>query len=270
MNKILTSFLTLTMTMASAFTAAADDVKCNPDDIQGVATFKSDGVNLRKGPSATDPYLCTVTFGDDLYYSMADLCWSSEAGRAGKIHKQQAYAGQSMPVIGREGDWVKLYFGNPENSFEVWTMSKFVDISPLGGEINTRSVTNPDWGPNAFTCLLELNPRCAYYNEGGMDDDPGMYIGKLAKGDKIAVFDLFVPVSTSYNESEPGIKVVKDPEYGSLQLLYGPKFLNENGNEYSGFNMRALNGKILTELAKYGNPTSAIAIIAPDGYVRRY
>lgn len=258
----------MAVVISSVTTACADDVKLNPAEIQGIATFKSDGVNLRKGPSSTDPYLCAVTFGE-MDYSMADLVWSNQAGRTSKIHKQQGYTGMSLPVIGRQVDWVKMYYGNSENSFEVWTMSKFVDITPLSQEITTKSVTNPDWGTNAFTCLPGESQRCAYYTGGGLDEDQGIFVGKVVDGGKVAVFDIFSPIGLQYDESQTDMKIAKD-DYGAIVLIYGPKYLNERGNEYSGFNIRALTGMMLTKISKYGRSVSSFAVIGPDGYIQFY
>lgn len=267
MRKIL---MMLAAILLISMAANADDVKCNPAEIQGIAVFKTDGVNLRMGPSASAPYLCTQTFDDEMYFNPASVTWSHMTGTAnvGKVNKYQAFSGMTMPVVGKEGDWVKMYLSNSGNPFEVWTMSKFVDIQPMG-DISSRSVTNPEYGNNCFTCLVALNPTCAYLQEPGMDEDGGIYIGKLDASGKMVQFNVFVPINPVYKENVRDIKITVDPDFGSLMLEYGPKYLNEEGNEYSGLNIRAVPGKTLSEISKRqeATPTSAIAVAGADGYV---
>ena len=118
-------------------------------DIPGYATFTADGVNLRMEPSTYAPYLVYAT-GEELYYEPENVQWSHLLGSmniGGQVilsdhEKIQGSKGMCLPVIGSDGDWIKLYYSNGSNPFEVWTMKKFVTTEPLVAP-NTSSTYSP-------------------------------------------------------------------------------------------------------------------------------
>lgn len=190
--------------------------------ITGIATFNTNGVNLRKEPNAYSPYLCYMQ-GDELYYDPENVMWSSDLGSTrinGQIvitdhEKIQGGEGIALGVLGSEGDWVKLSYA----PYEVWTMKKFLNVKPLTSP--TTSTTAGYNSYNQFNLTGDSDGSLAiFYQEAGMDEDEGLMIGKK-QGDTV-VFDLFLPVYMKYDEKVKNVEVSKDPQFGNLIITYGP------------------------------------------------
>lgn len=191
----------------------------------GVATFIADGVNLRMDPSVNSPYLVCVT-GDELYFDPESVQWSSMLGGIhidGKLiqvdhEKIQGSKDMALPVLGSEGDWVKLYYSNGGNPFEVWTMKKFVKIDPL--DTPTTSSTYSPSGYNALNLTGDADgSEAIIYQEVGMDEDEGFFLGR--KEGKAIIFEYFLPMHIEYKPSITGVEISKDASSNTLIFSFG-------------------------------------------------
>lgn len=246
------------MCVAAILTGYAYDAPSSEEivgNVTGIATFKTGNVNLRKGPSPNDPYLVRMV-GEELYFDPEAVQWSHQTGKYMKYEKQQAFEGEMMPVIGRENGWVKLYYSNGSNPFEVWTMEKFVDISPLGEMKPGVTLPNEEDMFSQF-CLKGATDgsMALYYQEEGMDEDACLYLGEK-KGNHV-VLSVGVPVNLGYEYTNPKwtanpINKAK-PEEGII-IKYGAEWCRPKGTEYMGnFNFGNLPEKFLKYYYEGGN-----------------
>lgn len=239
-------FVTL---MLAALTIPADALnKEELGSVTGIASFTTGGVNLRKGPSTSEPYLIYIQ-GQELYFDAENVGWSDELGhmtingrRIQPDHeKLQGMEGDRCPVIGSQGDWVKLdYLGH-----EVWTMKKFLKISPLA-PIST-SMTYTPYGYNSLNVTgTEDGAPALLFQEGGMDEDQGFYVGHVEKN--IVVFDYFIPFGLY---EEPTLKgnaqLSKSPSDEYYKLKIGP---HQMLKEHSAPNVKSFSSEQIKDLVK--------------------
>lgn len=240
--------LLVTLLIGCTAAVAANDT---PDtaSISGIATFKSNGVNLRQEPSAYSAYLAYLLSDDQLYFDADNVIWSTELG-ATRVDgqtiitphdKMQAYEGQTMPVIGSEGDWVKLrYLGH-----DVWAMNKFLTIQPV---VAPTTATTAGYGNyNQFCLTGDADGSLAvFYQEGGMDEDPGLLIGK--KQGNAVVFDYFLPIFIQYDPNAKNVEIGKGFEEGYYKLTFGPDQRQKDFTDYEVIDIKGFDADNIKSL----------------------
>lgn len=253
-KSITTLFVALLMGTSMAL---ADNSTQNTDSISSIATFNTNGVNLRQEPSAYSAYLAYLQ-GEELYFDADNVVWSNELGATrvnGQIiitphDKIQGDEGMKLPVIGMEDEWVKLrYLGH-----DVWTMKKFLSIKPI---IAPTTATIAGYGGyNQFYLTGDADGSLAvFYQEGGMDEDPGLLIGK--KQGNAVVFDCFLPIFIEYDPNAKNVEIGKGLEEGYYKLTYGPDQRQKDFTDYEVIDIRGFsadNIKSLKSLAKEQTP----------------
>lgn len=241
-----------------------------------LSTFIADGVNLREEPSANSAYLVYAN-GEELYYEPENVQWSRMLGAmriGGQLvqpdhEKIQGEKDMSLPVLGTQGDWVKLYYSNGSNPFEVWTMKKFVKTEPLG--VPTTKSTYSPAGYNALCLTGDADgARAIYYQEPGMDEDEGFFIGK--KAGKGIIFDRFLPMHLEYKPSTKGVLASKDPSSDMLIFSFGQDG-RKGESDLPVLDVSRFSEKDIQSLVPLATPLQAsetlVLIAYPDGTMGR-
>ncbi len=228
--------------------------------VTGIAKFTTDGVNLRQSPSTNSPYLVYQS-GEELYYDPDNLIWSNQLGSmriGGQLvlsdhEKIQGNKGVSLPVIGSEGDWIKLYYA----PYEVWTMKKFVAVDPLVAPSSSSTYSPCDY--NVLSLTGDADGSLAiYYQEAGMDEDEGFYIGK--KVGNAIVFDRFLPMHVAYDETKQGVEISKDPQLDMLIFTFGPN-AKAATSEYPVVDMKGFGKQDIESLMPLSQQTDEIVVM---------
>lgn len=210
--------------------------------LKGVASFKTDGVNLRQSPSTSAPYLIYMGDDDEEDFNPDAVLWSSELGKM-RIGNQYVYPDHvkiqgnewvRLGYLGSQSDWVKLFY----NPCEVWTMKKFVSIDPLVPVTPSMTYGNAAQINGFYLAGTEKGATAIYYEAPGMDTAEGIFIGTYL--DNCVLFDYFVPCTLNFESSEPGMSISKPDDGGYRTMNFG-KILSEKDN-YGNveFNVKAL------------------------------
>lgn len=218
--------------------------------LKGVASFKTDGVNLRQSPSTSSPYL--IYMGDDEEEGSDPdaVRWSSELGRM-RIGNQyitpdhvklQGNEWLRLGYLGSQGDWVKLFY----NPCEVWTMKKFVSIDPLVPITPSMTYENSLQINGFYLTGTEKGATAILYEGPGIDTEGGIYVGSFLGN--CVLFDYYVPCSVWYEPTEARLSFSNSIIEGYKKLSFGKVLVqkDEYGNEH--FNVKALNSADIQKL----------------------
>lgn len=132
-------------------------------------------------------------------------------------------------------------------------MKKFLNITKPA-TLTTATTAGYDYNKFNLTGNADGSPAILY-QEAGMDEDEGLWIGK--KQGNSVIFDYFLTIMMRYDEKVKDLQVSKDPDGGYLVFTFGPdqrltSFTDWNVIDVKGFSARNINDML--HLASKENP----------------
>ena len=230
-----------------------------------VCTIKGDGINMRKGPSTSDPTLGYISFGipeEDGCY-IPDLQWSDTKGKAGKFINEQLYTGSNAIVNGKTAGWVNLIYTHPSGNHSVWVSDKFASINPISplapGIFNKEENENLDMN-------LGILPggRVIYYVDNEMEADYSIYLGSITEDGK-GVFNKKIDARFQARPQQNDVSINKEDD--TLVIYVGKPFLNMFDEEYGNISLNKFTPVIFDNMLKIATPVekNIVVIASPEG-----
>lgn len=213
------------LTATSAIPALASEPVCPVDvlsNIKGIATFNSDDVNLRKGPSATEGCLCYL--GEpETYYQPERMIWTSELEPVHLANMDimpdyeviQGHKGWDVAVLDNDGQWAQLFYG----PHEMWAESDAITVRPITPVTTSTRYMAPDYNSLNVTGANDGDMVVLYQELGRVNGQgEGLLFGHMQDG--AVVFDAFLPAVMHYDASSDALSLSDDS--GNVVVTYGP------------------------------------------------
>lgn len=235
--------------------ATADNPRHNYGaDFTHVAFVKANSVNMRISPDANSSYLAETSLKEEMYFSPDDVNWSHMMGRYDTPKKHQLYEGNTLGVLGFEGDWVNMYYSLPGNPFDVWTLRKFVDLVPTAPITCQMTAPSENGVSYAHLWAPEQGNWFVIYQEPGMDEDGGFFIGHIKNN--VAVAERWVQGYVQPDETDAARLELTKVD-GMPIVMYGRKHTFTPDEPYGYFNVASLTPEIIARLWMKGKEIPA-------------
>lgn len=214
-----------------------------PTDWTHVAVITGNDINIRQNPSATSAPLGYLSSGeyweDSCDFQPESIFQPAKTPKGMKFERLKLYKGEKVPVIGEDGEWLKIIY----NGKVAYIMKKFASLEPVG-TMTPRMNFGDDyyWDNNAIGILED--GRAIHFEQ---EMECWVRFGHLQDGRLI--FDRCFEGEFVYEPGRQDILVEGD-NYHTIHV--GKKFYS--GQEYSPVSVHNISAEDFDTLYKYSTP----------------